>query len=191
MDQRSNLVIATGLALAGLVAAVAYGQARPSTAGSGGAYLGTPDDFMQISQLFSRYDYGIDNGDGVAWAATFTPNGVFADPSTCAIGRDQLMAVAKHDGRPDGDREHFHMPSLGPIVYADRDHATVHSTVMVVRKTGFGEQGGILVTGSYDDTLVRSDGKWLFAYRLVHRPNGNKPPVKCRPPDSSGVSVPR
>jgi SnoaL-like domain len=184
MYQRSIVVIIAGLALAGAASMVIRGQG--SEAKAAGPYHGTPDDFMDISQLFSRYDNGIDNGNGAAWADNFTPDGVFQDPSTCAIGREQLMAVANHDGRPDGDQEHFHMPSLGPIVYIDRDHATVHSTVVVVRKTGFGIQGGILVTGSYDDTLIRSRGKWLFSYRLVHRPNGDKPPVECSAPKSHG-----
>ena len=144
-----------------------------------GTYRGTPDDFMQISQLFARYDYGIDNGAGAAWADNFTPGGVFQDPSICAIGREQLVAVANNHGKANGDQEHFHLPSLGPIVYIDPDHATVHSTVIVVKKTGFGVQGGVMVTGSYDDTLVRSHGKWVFSYRRVHRPNGDKPAVAC------------
>jgi hypothetical protein len=171
---------------AGLIGAVSVMTLAPAGA-AGASYRGTAEDFMEISQLFARYDYGIDNGDGAAWADNFTPNGVFQDPSTCAIGREQLMAVASQAGHPDGDQEHFHMPSLGPIVYIDRDHATVHSTVIVVRKTGFGVQGGILVTGSYDDTLIRSHGKWLFSYRLVHRPNGDKPPVACKQNENHGA----
>jgi hypothetical protein len=145
---------------------------------AGAAYAGTPDDFMQISQLFSRYDYTIDNGDGLAWADVFTDDGVFRDPSWCAIGRDALIKVVGTDKRVGKDRDHFHMPSLGPIVYADRDNATIHSTVIVVRETGFGKNGGVWVTGSYDDRLKRVNGKWRIAYRLVHRPS-EKPPIAC------------
>ena len=43
-------------------------------------YTGTADDFVQISQLFSNYNFTIDSGDGAAWAANFTEDGVFQDP---------------------------------------------------------------------------------------------------------------
>ncbi len=180
MNQRDLGIFFAGCAVAGALSMSINGPSAVATAASG-PYRGTADDFMEISQLFSRYDYNIDNGQGDGWADVFTPDGVFADPSTCAIGREQLASVAVHFGK--GDSEHFHFPSMGPIVYTDRDHATVHSTVVVIGKTGMGIQGGgIFVTGSYDDTLVRSQGQWRFAYRLVHRPNNDKPAVECPAP---------
>lgn len=166
-----------GLLLAVVVAWAGLATASPTHAQA--AYEGTPTDFMQISQLFARYDFAIDNGDGEGWASVFTPDGVFRDPSWCAIGRDELIKVVGRDKRVGKDQEDFHMPSLGPIIYLDRDHATVHSTVVLVRETGFGKQGGgIWITGTYDDRLMRVNGRWLFAYRLVHRPS-DKPSVAC------------
>ena len=178
MIQRDIKMFLAGIAAAGVMAIFAHG---PAAGAAGGSYRGTPEDFMDISQLFSRYDDGIDNGKGAAWADVFTADGIFADPSTCAIGREQLAAVAVKFGK--GDQEHFHLPVMGPIVYIDHDHATVHSTVAVIGKTGMGIQGGgIFVTGGYDDTLVRSQGQWRFAYRQVHRPNNDKPAVECPAP---------
>jgi len=50
---------------------------------------------------------------------------------------------------------------------------------MVVSETGAGKpDGGIQVTGSYDDTIVRLNGRWLFKYRLVKRPSAT-PAVAC------------
>lgn len=159
-----------------LACALAGWAATPALAKR--AYVGTPDDFMQISQLFSQYNYTIDNGDGEGWAATFTDDGVFRDPSWCAIGRDALIAVVGRDKRVGRDQDHHHVPALGPITYVDRYTALVHSTVMVVRETGFGKTGGIMVTGTYDDRLKRVNGQWRFAYRQVHRPS-EKPPIPC------------
>jgi len=156
----------------GLVAAGIAAGARAAN------YRGTPEDFVEISQLFSQYDYTIDNGDGPGWAENFTADGVFQDPSWCAKGREQLIGVVGRDKRIGKDQEHHHVPAMGPIVYQDRDHATIHSTVMVVRETGFGKTGGIMVTGTYDDVLVRQNGRWLFKHRLVHRPS-EKPPIAC------------
>ena len=153
-------------------------------AASKAAYKGTPEDFVEINQLFARYDFAIDNGDGEGWADVFTPDGVFRDPSWCAVGREKLIGVVGREPRVGKDEIHHHVPAIGPIEYVDRNTAHVHSTVMVVSEKGAGKpDGGIQVTGAYDDTIVRRNGKWLFAYRLVHRPSA-KPDVPCdaKPP---------
>ena len=182
MNKLKKTTARLALAVA-VVAATSIGHAAAADLKS--TYTGTALDFAQISQLFSRYDYTLDSGDGEGWADVFTANGVFRDPSWCAIGRQQLLDVVKtltHGVKTDPHYKvpaHFHFPAMGPIVYVDRDHATIHSTVMVVKSTGPGvENGGILVTGAYDDKLTRVGGQWLFAYRFVSRPS-DKPSVAC------------
>ncbi len=172
---RKGIVIVGAVCAAG-VALLSLRSAPAQTAA--GPYRGTPEDFMEVSQLFARYNNDIDNDDGIAWANDCTADGVFADPSHCAVGREQLIAVVGRHPSPGKDQQSHHVHSLGPIVYLDHDHAKVHSTVMVVRETGFGKAGGIAVTGTYDDELLRTRGAWLFSYRLVHRPS-DKPPVTC------------
>jgi SnoaL-like domain len=171
------------LRVATLVSAVMLVSFSPGAtiADTPGGYVGTPQDFMEISQLFSRYNYTIDNKDGEAWADNFAPNGVFQDPSWCAVGRDRLIAVVGRKPNLGADEKSHHVHSLGPINYIDRDHATVRSTVMVVAETGPGAAGGgIRVTGVYEDKLIRLGGRWLFAYRLVHRPSPT-PSIACAP----------
>ena len=150
----------------------------PAAAAQAAHYVGTADDFMQISQLFTKYSYDIDNGDGVAWAGDFTQDGVFQDPSWCAIGTEALIGVVGRDPRVGKDLEHRHVASLGPIIYVDRNHAKIHSTVMLVRETGADKPGGITITGTYDDNLTRVNGQWKFAYRFVQRPS-KTPPIPC------------
>ena len=162
------------------IASIALLAAGSPPAAAASAYRGTAQDFMEISQLFSRYNYTIDNKDGAAWADNFTPDGIFQDPSWCAIGREKLIEVVGSTPQPGADEKQHHVHSLGPILYQDRNHATVRSTVMVVRETGFGIAGGITVTGVYEDKLVRHRGRWLFAYRLVHRPSTTAP-IPCPP----------
>ena len=167
---RMRMLVACAI-LAGCTAT--SGSAQQAT-----SYVGTPDDFMEISQLFSRYNYTIDNGDGPAWADNFTADGVFQDPSWCAIGREKLIMVVGRDAQVGKDLDHFHFHSLGPIVYVDENHAQVHSTVVVMRQAGFGTTGGVSVTGTYDDKLTRVNGQWKFAYRLVKRLSA-EPPIPC------------
>ncbi|OYX30227.1 MAG: hypothetical protein B7Y99_11930 [Caulobacterales bacterium 32-69-10] len=160
------------------LAAIAFAIFAGPVSAAQKPYVGTAEDFMQINQLFSKYNYDIDNGDGVAWAGDFTEDGVFQDPSWCAIGREALIGVVGREPHLGRDLEHRHVHSLGPIVYIDKDHATVHSTVVLVTETGFGKTGGISITGTYDDKLSRVNGEWKFAYRFVQRPS-RTPPIPC------------
>ncbi len=163
-------IMLAGAAMAAILAGPVSAAQRP--------YVGTADDFMKISQLFSSYNLHIDSGDGPSWAGDFTQDGVFQDPSWCAIGREALIGVVGRDVRPNRDLEHRHVHSLGPIVYTDMDHATVHSTVVLINETGAGKSGGVSITGSYDDKLTRVNGEWKFAYRFVQRPS-RTPPIPC------------
>jgi len=149
------------------------------------AYRGTPADFMQISQLFAKYSHDINIDDGDAWAANFTPDGVFQDPSWCAIGRRALSDIPGHHPDPGRELQHFHFSVPGVITYVDRNHATVHSTVWLMGETGADKKGGVTLTGTYDDKLTRVAGQWKFAYRFVQRPN-KTPPVPCAPQAANG-----
>jgi len=165
------------------VAVLTAGCATNASAPSG--YRASQDDFVQIYELFARYNYAINVEDGMAWANTFTVDGVFQDPSNCAIGPKALADVVGHARHPAQELRVFHYSTPGVITYADRDHATVHSTVFLVSETGFGKPGGIAITGTYDDHLRRVDGQWKFAYRFVQRPNRG-PPIPCAAQAASG-----
>jgi hypothetical protein len=169
------------------VAAWAVGIAIGMLLGAGGlraaqqarAYQGTPDDFMQISQLLSAYSFAIDNKDGVAFAATFAADGEFQDPALCVKGREGLIDIVGRNPTLGHDLVSYHAPNLGPIVYEDRDHASVRSTLATYRQKGAGKpDGGVGVTGVYADRLVRVGGRWLFAHRTVHRLNAG-PSIPC------------
>src|SRR5450631_764257 len=77
-------ILLIALAAAGIIAvdmAVA--------AGAGGVL--SAQDNSEIQQLYARYNIAIDNGDGEAWAATFTPDGVFNQ----FAGHDALVGFIK------------------------------------------------------------------------------------------------
>jgi len=164
----------------GLVAALAGGLLAFRS--HSGPYVGAPDDFMQISQLYARYNHALDTHDAERFVQVFAPDGVFRDPSWCAKRPAELAKIAVCPVAPNAVQKLHHAPSLGPITYQDRNHATAHSTVMVAPETGGGVQGGgIRITGTYDDTLVRIKGRWVFKYRWVHRPSLT-PAVACEGP---------
>lgn len=151
-------------------------------------YLGTVDDYVQISQLQARYDYALDNWDGKAWASVFTEDGVFHQgPTKCIIGRDQMVALLEKMGPTyAGQPPQQHVTVIGPINYIDKDHAWVHSPIMVIGSAGFIRPfvagTGISFTGAYDDTLKRVNGRWLIADRAENTKTADyKPPASCPP----------
>src|ERR1017187_9179404 len=54
----------------------------------------TADDYIEIQQLYARYNNAIDTGDAEAYAATFVPDGVFNTYN----GHDALVGFI-HDWR--------------------------------------------------------------------------------------------
>ncbi|WP_313440128.1 nuclear transport factor 2 family protein [Novosphingobium sp.] len=138
-------------------------------AGSVKPYLGSATDFMEISQLFSRYNTAVDNGDGGAWASTFTPDGVFEDAQRCVVGHRALEALVGSKPMPGRDTERFHMQSLGPIVYTARNAASVRSTILVVEAARPEVAPRNWVTAVAVDTLKRVKGQWLIARRVVYK----------------------
>lgn len=172
---RSAVAIAAALAVAaGLV---------PASAEDGEAvYLGTGDDFAQISQLFARYNAGVDDGDAEVWSSTFTENGVFNGEDGCVVGRAALAQVVERRNeqiRASADQpDRRHVASPGVIEYSDANHATVRSMVMVIADRHGETPPAILRTGAYFDRLERVGGKWLFAQRGVV-PHGEEAPAPC------------
>jgi hypothetical protein len=147
--------------------------------------VGTGDDVGQISQLMAKYSLALDDKDAQGWASTFTPNGIFHGGGFCLVGRGDLAALVEKQAAqaaarpPSTAPKSHHVAAIGPIVYQDRNHATVHSFVMVVRDMARNSTGGGLsVTGTYDDNLERVNGRWLFADRLEISP-GDPTPAPC------------
>lgn len=192
---------ASVLAVLGVsVCLAASAQAPEKTAAAAAPYTGTADDFVQIHQLFDQYVYGLQMGDDAAYADTFTPDGVFQTPERCQLNVGSRPGARKgHKPVPDQNvprvrqpnqqarYESFPISAIGPINYIDKDHATAHSVAFRISEQGPNRQVGLVRIGTYDDKLVRVDGKWKIAYRFAQyrMPEGFKP-VPCAPQEKNG-----
>ena len=65
------------------VFAVAWGYAQQRATGS----MLTPQDYIDIQQLYASYNHAVDAGDATAFAANFMPDGALGN----AVGRDALI----------------------------------------------------------------------------------------------------
>ena len=118
-----------------------------------------------IRELLAAYCFHFDNGEFDPWLQLFTPDGVFDLGARGRVAgqaalRQFLHGIPLTDGLP--MMRHCVMNS---IVQVDGDHATARSYVVVVHG---GPTVGITLAGRYEDRLVKRDGAWRFAERVVH-----------------------
>ena len=125
-------------------------------------------DRLDIIDLFTRYCNAIDDGDVDAMVACFAPDAVFTNDLSGAIhGRDEFHRRMRGREHRPGSGRHF---MLNPVIALDADRATyrVYSLITVV------EDGRAVprLTGEYNGSVVRRDGRWLFFERHYIQDHG-------------------
>jgi 3-phenylpropionate/cinnamic acid dioxygenase small subunit len=122
-----------------------------------------------IRDLMVCYAESLDYGANHDWADCFTSDGRFdvrmrGEPLFAHTGTSALADfAAQHTHAPDVYHKHF--LSLPKIALDGRDRASARTyfTMLHERPTG----PIVLVIGRYLDELVRVDGAWRFATRVV------------------------
>ena len=129
--------------------------------------LGT-QDYIDIEQLYATYHHAIDSGDGEAWAGTFTPDGTFNK----FTGHDQLVGFiqAWKEKMNGGARRHW---NTNLRIVPSKDGASASVFLMLVDVN----TKGIVATGMYDDTLVKTTSGWRFKTRQTKMDTAAPPPA--------------
>lgn len=117
-----------------------------------------------IRETIARYCHYFDSGDFDRWLDLFTPDGVFqVDTAARFEGHEELRAflgtMPLSNGAP--DIRHY---VTNVIVDLHGTEARAHSYVVVAPGTGAFR---VIVTGRYDDRLVRTARGWRFKERRV------------------------
>ena len=134
----------------------------------------TGDDYIEIQQLYARYNNAIDTGDGEGYAGTFTADGVF----NTFNGHDALVGFIKnwHDKMGGATRRHW-------------------NTNLTISPTSEGASGSVYlllvdvgvrppVIGSaamYNDSLVKTADGWRFKHRQTKSDGPPAAPVVAKP----------
>lgn len=165
-------VVAAVLSSAGVAAPQNAADAKRAGAISAKATLPLEDRFA-IHELFARYSQALDMGLGDELVTNvFAPNGIFHDPSLCLVGHDELKkGLTSHDSRA---RMSQHWPNNIVITDVSGNTVKTHTYVIV-----FNTRGGAPTMGTYHDTLVKTNGKWLIQKREVWRPGEVKKDPRC------------
>jgi hypothetical protein len=117
-------------------------------------------DYFDIQQLYALYNLAIDNGDAEAYAATFTPDGVF----NTYIGHDGLISFIKawRDHMGGAARRH-----VNSNLRLSGDGKEASGQVYLVLLDIAAKPPAIVATGVYTDHLVKTKDGWRFSRRDV------------------------
>ncbi|WP_241383917.1 nuclear transport factor 2 family protein [Rhodococcus sp. CH91] len=125
-----------------------------------------------IHQLYGRQSHLIDGGSAREWAETFTPDGEFCSPSYPApvTGAGELEDFAErfHAGAQAAGEVHRHVVTDLAVYRVDDDTLRVRAYLQIVATARGGESRLVRFT-SIDDRVVRIDGEWRIARRVVSR----------------------
>jgi len=129
----------------------------------------TTQDYIDIQQLYARYNVAIDAGDAEAYANTFTADGVFNTFS----GREAILGFARsYTGT---NRRHWNT-NLVITPTPEGANGTVYLFLLdvSVRPPAVG------VALKYQDTLVKTAQGWRFKKRVT-TPDGPAPATAQAP----------
>ena len=143
------------LALLGIVlvsgATLAYAQ-------KAGAAL-TAQDFVEIQQLYAKYNWTLDAGDAEGYASTFTADGVFNNN----VGHDAIVKFA--DTFHAGLGAHVRHWNTNLMITPTADGA--HGQVYLVLVDFANKPATIATSASYSDDLVKTAQGWRFKKRAT------------------------
>ncbi len=123
-------------------------------------------DYIDIQMLYARYNHAIDSGRAEAWAATFTPDGVFSGSgSPASHGAAELTAFAQgFAGNMQGKARHW---TNNLVIEPSTGGAKGSCYLILYRIAGASAPPAILATGIYSDALAKGAGGWKFVSRSV------------------------
>jgi uncharacterized protein (TIGR02246 family) len=153
--------------------------------------LADAETYFQVQHFYATQLRHLDSGDAEAWAATFTADAVFATNTMPKPiqGRTAIAAAVRRGARRRAETGVVQRHWVGMLVAGRRaDGAIVARSYSLVTSTPPGGPATLALTTVVDDVLVREDGTWLTAERLVS--HDDVPPVDGPPagvPESAAV----
>jgi hypothetical protein len=145
--------VAALLVSALLLATAALAQQKP-------AALST-QDYIEIQQLYARYNHAIDTGNAEGWADTFTADGTF---NTTWKNRQGLVDfIHRWTGQMNGANRRHWNSNLVITPTADGASGTVYLMLLDVGA----KPPSIASTMKYTDVLVKTPQGWRFRSREV------------------------
>jgi len=118
----------------------------------------TADDLAEIHNLYAHYNLMLDGGDAEGWADTFVEDGSFGNNQ----GRSAIVAFA--EGFIEANRNTRHWNTN--IRITPSAEGAAGTAYLMLWNVG-ARPHSIVLTGTYEDTLVETPDGWRFKSRRV------------------------
>jgi len=128
-------------------------------------------DRQEIEELFTAYGATLDRRDFDSFGRLFAEDAVYAGgPGEPVRGRAAIAAMLQK--QITSNPSHLPMPDFhlyfNPSIQVDGDRAVASSKGAYVIPDLANNGARIVFFVSYDDTLIRRTGRWVFASRAIH-----------------------
>lgn len=173
MRNRTWALPVVAMALAGMLLG---GCAGPGLNDADAARLRQLEDRAQILELLTAYGATLDRRDFAAFGQLFAEDAEYGSgPGTPTRGRAAIQAQLERvmTSNPSGlPAPNFHL-SFNPSIRISGDTATASSLGAYTAPDAASGATRMVFFVTYQDELVRQDGRWLFKRRLI----GSGPPA--------------
>ena len=141
------------------VVAIALVAGAACLGAQAGSKMLTAQDFVDIQQLYAKYNWTLDAGDAEGYASTFTPDGVFNNN----VGHDAIVTFANtfHAGLG----AHVHHWNTNLMIVPTAEGAT--GSVYLVLVDFATKPASIATSATYADELVKTAQGWRFKKRAT------------------------
>src|SRR5262249_35592132 len=171
------LFLTTGLALAGLLAAMPAAAQGGGTNGEStlAARVQRIEDIQEIERLLLNYGRHLDARDFKAYSLLFAKDGVWSGGMGTIEGPAAIQAFMEK-AIPGPNAVHNYHVLSNFVIDVKSDTATAWSRWQFM-VPGPNNTAVAAQSGRYDDTLVREDGRWKFKRRVASNdiPAGGPP----------------
>jgi uncharacterized protein (TIGR02246 family) len=170
------------LCLAAMTAALALPTTLPAQATGGdssAARLQRLEAREQILELMTAYGATLDSHDFAAFGRLFAEDASYVSGGTPTRGRAAIQSMLEKiiTSNPSNlPPPNFHL-YFNPSIQVDGDRATAQSRGAYVAPDPTSKTAQMVFFVSYEDTLVRREGRWLFQQRVV---KGGIPPAPAK-----------
>lgn len=170
--KRAALVAAV---MVGAIAMMGLGAAKAETLARTQAATLSALDYIEIQQLYARYNRALDMGDGAGRVATFTGDGTFSS-ALSNHAPDNLDTIAKRTVERGNNGTRHWVTNL--IITPTAEGADGFCYLLIL--TGNPHADGVLRgrTSFYTDKLVKTENGWRFRTRETWGDNEDKSPFK-------------
>jgi hypothetical protein len=123
-------------------------------------------DYVDIHELYAKYCFAVDLGDGELRAATFVPDGTFT--AAASENKPETVAAMAERTWTQGNTGRRHLIT-NIVVTATAEGAAGRAYCLILQPPKPEAVGLVGHVGIYEDALVRTDDGWRFKTRIFWR----------------------